>query len=148
VPEFVVSNNSVNVSGTPLAVTTGEAARPRTGNRRSRRSVALHEQFITLTKNSLSPVLIDYSPESYIKDQGRPARLRTTVAPAATVPGSTCPTPTHRATRSPRSTPASGNCSPNVGSPSAGRRRTTPAPTQSRSGYESQTSTTQPCVTC
>lgn len=67
VPELVIRNDSVDVSGTPLAATTGEA---RTADEWRQAITAdawrFHEQFAKLAKDAFGPIVVDYSPKSYI----------------------------------------------------------------------------------
>jgi len=67
VPELVVRNDSVDVSGTPLAATTGEARTAEDWQQAlSAEAWRFHEQFVALAKTTLGPVVIDCSPKSYI----------------------------------------------------------------------------------
>jgi hypothetical protein len=67
VPELVIRNDSVDVSGTPLAATTGEA---RTADdwRQALTAEAwnFHDQFAALAKDRFGQIAVDYSPKSYI----------------------------------------------------------------------------------
>jgi hypothetical protein len=67
VPELVIRNDSIDVSSTPLAATTGEA-RTADGWRQALSSDAwqFHEQFASMARDTIGPITIDYSPKSYI----------------------------------------------------------------------------------
>jgi hypothetical protein len=67
VPELVVRNNSVDVSGTPLAATTGEARSSEDWERAvSNEAWKFHVRFASWAEDHLGPISIDYSPTSYI----------------------------------------------------------------------------------
>lgn len=67
VPELVIRNDSVDVSGTPLAATTGEARTAEDWHQALTDDAWLfHEQFASMAKDRLGPIAIDYSPKSYI----------------------------------------------------------------------------------
>jgi len=67
VPELVVTNASVDVSGTPLAVTAGESrAESDWQDAVTPEAWAFHLEFADWVKASLGPFVIDYSPKSYI----------------------------------------------------------------------------------
>jgi hypothetical protein len=67
VSELVIRNDSVDVSGTPLAASTGEA---RTADDWQQALTAeawkFHEQFAAMARERLGQITIDYSPKSYI----------------------------------------------------------------------------------
>jgi len=67
VPELVISNDSVDVSGTPLAATTGEA-RTEEEWRTSVTEEAwrFHSDFVKFANDNLGHVVVDYSPKSYV----------------------------------------------------------------------------------
>ena len=67
VPELVVTNASVDVSGTPLAVTAGESRTEADWQDAvTEEAWAFHLEFADWVKTSLGPFVIDYSPKSYI----------------------------------------------------------------------------------
>lgn len=67
VPELVVTNSSVDVSGTPLAVTAGESRTADDWHEAVTDEAWLfHKEFVEWTSDSLGTVNVDYSPKSYI----------------------------------------------------------------------------------
>jgi hypothetical protein len=67
VPELVVTNSSVDVSGTPLAITAGESRTESDWQEAvTAEAWAFHLDFAAWVKASLGPIVIDHSPKSYI----------------------------------------------------------------------------------
>ncbi|GAA2501974.1 hypothetical protein GCM10009858_45150 [Terrabacter carboxydivorans] len=67
VPDLVVTNDSVDVSGTPLAVTAGQS-RTETDWKDALTEDAwlFHLDFAEWAREHLGPIVVDYSPKSYI----------------------------------------------------------------------------------
>lgn len=67
VPELVIRNPSIDVSGTPLAATTGESRTPEDWQAAvTPQAWQFHLDFCTWVTANLGPVVIDYSPKSYV----------------------------------------------------------------------------------
>lgn len=67
VPELVVANGSVDVSGTPLAITASEARTAEDWQASiTDQAWVFHEVFAKWAAENLGPIKIDYSPKSYI----------------------------------------------------------------------------------
>lgn len=67
VPELVVTNNSVDVSGTPLAVTAGESRTESDWEEAVTEEAWLfHLEFAAWAREHLGAITVDYSPKSYI----------------------------------------------------------------------------------
>lgn len=67
VPELVVRNPSVDVGGTPLAVTTGESRTEIEWEENvTPEAWGFHLQFVEWVRTNLGQVVVDYSPKSYI----------------------------------------------------------------------------------
>ena len=63
----VIRNPSIDVSGTPLAATTGESRTPEDWQAAvTRQAWQFHLDFCTWVTANLGPVVIDYSPKSYV----------------------------------------------------------------------------------
>jgi len=67
VPELVVTNASVDVSGTPLAVTAGESRTESDWQEAVTEDAWLFQlEFAEWARKNLGPIVVDYSPKSYI----------------------------------------------------------------------------------
>jgi hypothetical protein len=67
VPELVIRNDSVDVSGTPLAATTGESRTEDDWRQAATKQAwQFHENFVAWTRDACGQVVVDYSPKSYI----------------------------------------------------------------------------------
>ncbi len=67
VPELVIWNNNIDVSGTPLAATTGESRTEQDWQQDlSAEAWQFHLDFHDWVTTNLGPVVVDYSPKSYV----------------------------------------------------------------------------------
>lgn len=67
VPELVIRNPSIDVSGTPLAATTGEARTMEDWQGHATEDAwKFHCDFVAWVEQELGQVAVDYSPKSYI----------------------------------------------------------------------------------